>query len=189
MSGFAALLVVAWVAYTRRRWSTIGFVWPRSWWRTIWFGLVAGVVLKLLMKSVVMPLLGADPHNAAYQHLVGNPTALPGILFTVVLIAGVGEEIFWRGFLFDRFVAMFGARRAGASAVLLSSILFALAHLADQGRYGAAQAIFTGIVFGTAYRIAGNLWLPIAMHIAFDITAVLIIYVDLEMAIATLVFP
>jgi membrane protease YdiL (CAAX protease family) len=189
MSGFAALLVIAWVAYTRKPWSTIGFVRPRSWARTIALGVLAGIALKFVMKAVVLPLLGADPRNAAYQHLVGNPAALPGILFTVIVIAGFGEEIFWRGFLFDRFAKLFGIKRAGASTIVVTSMLFALAHLADQGGYGATQALFTGLAFGTAYRRAGNLWLPIAMHVAFDITAVLIIYADLEMAVATLLFP
>jgi membrane protease YdiL (CAAX protease family) len=189
MTGLAALLVLAWAKYTNLPWARLGFVRPRSWAQTIIIGVVSGVALKLLMKAVVLPLLGADPRNAAYQHLVDNPAALPGILFTVIVIAGFGEEVFWRGFLFDRFERLLGVKRAGAAAIGVTSALFALAHLADQGRFGAAQALFTGIAFGTAYRRSGNLWLPIAMHVAFDIAAVLIIYLDLEVALATLLFP
>lgn len=188
MTGLAALLVVAWAWYTKLPWARLGFVRPRSWARTLALGVATGVALKLLMKVAVMPLLGADPRNAAYQHLVGNASALPGILFTVIVIAGLGEEVFWRGFLFDR-LRLLGAKRAGASTIAVTSALFALAHLADQGRFGAGQALLTGIAFGTAYRLAGNLWLPIAMHIAFDVTAVAIIYLDLESAAATLLFP
>jgi hypothetical protein len=49
-----------------------------------------------------MPLLGADPVNATYHYLAGNPAALPGMLFSVVIGAGFGEETLFRGYLFER---------------------------------------------------------------------------------------
>ena len=46
----------------------------------------------MLMKAIVMPLLGAPPINAAFHDLVGNRAAIPGFLFTIVAVAGFGEE-------------------------------------------------------------------------------------------------
>jgi len=99
---FGAPLVLLWTWRTRTPWRDLGFQKPRHWILTIAGGIVAGVALKVLMKAVVLPLFGAPPQNAAYQYLNGNTAALPGMLLTVISRAGVGEEIIWRGFLFER---------------------------------------------------------------------------------------
>lgn len=55
----SALLVLAWAPASQTPWSAIGFVRPRSWLRSVAIGLVFGAFLKLVLKAVVMPLLGA----------------------------------------------------------------------------------------------------------------------------------
>ena len=50
------------------------------------------------------------------------------------------------------------------------------------------QAVITGLVFGAIYLATGNLWISIFAHIAFDLTAVAIIYWDVESTVAHLVF-
>ena len=97
-----AILVVIWAAVSRLPWRDLGFVRPKRWIATVALGVVLGACFKLLMKSVVMPLLGADPINQAFHWLAGNTAALPGFLLLVIFTAGVGEEIFFRGYLFDR---------------------------------------------------------------------------------------
>src|SRR4051794_30648248 len=59
----ASPLVILWVALSRTAWRDIGYVWPERKGRVVSIALaaVAGVALKLLMKAVMMPLLGADP--------------------------------------------------------------------------------------------------------------------------------
>ena len=76
-------------------------------------GVLFGVVFKLLMKAVVMPLVGADPVNQAYHFLVGNLPAIPGILYAVIVGAGFGEETLFRGYMFERLGKLFSA---GASS-------------------------------------------------------------------------
>jgi membrane protease YdiL (CAAX protease family) len=71
--------------------------------------------------------------------------------------------------------------------VLVTSALFAFAHLRDQGIPGAQQAAITGLVFGSIYALTGNLWPPIVAHAAFDLAAVAIIYWNLEARLAHLV--
>lgn len=184
-----AMLVLAWVWRSHTPWRDLGFVRPRRWTRTVVAGLLAGVVFKLFMKAVLMPLLGADPNNSAYHDLVRNGAALPGMLFTVVIGGGLGEEIIWRGYLFERLGRLFGPGTGAKLAVLLvSALLFGLAHYPDQGIAGATQAVMTGAVFGGLLMTTGRLWLPIVMHAAFDVTAVLIIYWDLEWRVAHWIF-
>jgi hypothetical protein len=185
-----ALLVLAWARLTHKPWSDLGFVRPRSWPATILGGLALGILLKLGMKAVVMPLLGAPAINPAYHFLAGNAGALPAMILTSIVIAGFGEELVYRGFLFERLGKLLGhGTGARVAAVLFTSALFAAMHLSDQGLAGAEQAVITGFVFGTIFAITGSIWLPMVMHAAFDLTAVAIIYWDLEARMAHLLFP
>src|SRR5262249_52735098 len=68
-NGLGALLVLLWARASRTPWADLGFVRPRSWWRTTLGGIGLGVAFKLVMKSLVMPLFGAPPINQAYHYL------------------------------------------------------------------------------------------------------------------------
>ncbi len=46
----------------------------------------------------------------------------------------------------------------------------------------------TGLTFGAIFAITGQIWVPMIAHHAFDVTAVAIIYWDVESAVAHLVF-
>jgi membrane protease YdiL (CAAX protease family) len=183
------LLVLAWAYRSRTPWSALGFVRPASWARTIATGLVFGAALKLLMKAFVMPLLGAPPINAAYHDLAGNEVAALGMLFSVIFGAGFGEETLWRGFLFERLGRLLGTRPwARVTIVLLTSALFGLAHYPVQGIPGVQQATIVGLTFGTIYTITRRLPMLMIAHAAFDVTALAIIYWDLETAVAHWIF-
>jgi uncharacterized protein len=97
--------------------------------------------------------------------------------------------VIWRGFLFDRLRALRGPRSGARLGVLAAAAaLFGLAHYPDQGVAGAEQAVMTGLVFGAVYQATGGLWLPMVLHAAFDITAVLLIYWNLEATVAHWIF-
>lgn len=184
-----AILVLLWARATRTPWRDLGFVRPASWAQTILAGIIFGVALKIVMKAIVMPLFGAEPANPAFQYLIGNTAALPGILWTVIVSAGFGEEVVFRGFLFERLGKLIGTSVAArAVTVLVTSTLFAAVHYSLQGWPGVQQAAVVGLVFGTIYAITGRLWLLIIAHAAFDVAAVAIIYFNLESRVAHLVF-
>jgi uncharacterized protein len=188
-SAAAAVLVLVWARWSRTPWSAIGYVRPRSWVRTLGLGLAFGIAFKLLMKTIVLPLLGADPINHAYHFLVGNRTALSGMLLAVIVGGGFAEETFYRGYLFERLGKLLGTGTgAKAAIVVLTSSVFALAHYPDQGIAGAEQATFTGLAFGAIFAVTGRIWMPMFAHAAFDLTALAIIYWDLELEVAHLIF-
>ena len=183
--GGSALLVLLWRGLSRTPWRELGFVRPRSWARTIVLGLAVGAGFKLVMKSVVMPLLGADPVNHAYHYLAGNRAAVPGFIFALVFGAGFGEETVFRGYLFERLGRLLGKTRAARVAtVLIGAALFGAAHYANQGVAGAEQATITGLAFGAVYAATGSLAGIMIAHVAFDLTAYAIIYRDLETTVA-----
>lgn len=86
---------------------------------------------------------------------------------TLALTAGICEEFLYRGFAM---AALFRAGLAAWAVVLLSSLLFGIAHL-YQGRSGLAGTFLLGIVFAVA-RIAYDSTIPVmAWHAAVDIVA------------------
>ena len=185
----SAVLVLVWAWRSHTPWREIGYARPDSWTRSLAFGIAFGIAFKFLMKAIVMPLLGADPVNQAYHYLAGNTAALPGILYAVIVGAGFGEETVFRGFLFERFGKLFGSGvGAKISIVLLTSLWFGLLHYPVQGLAGTEQATILGLVFGTIFAVTGRIWMLMFAHAAFDVTAVLMIYWNLESSVAHLVF-
>src|SRR6185312_10201330 len=92
-------------------------------------GIVFGCALKLLMKTVVMPLLGAPPINAAYHYLAGNTAALPGMILVIFIVAGFGEETVFRGYAFERLGKLFESTEwAKTLIILITSVWFGAVH-------------------------------------------------------------
>ena len=187
---FGAFLVLLWAALSGTPWSDLGFIRPRRGTIDFVIAFVAGVLFKLLMKAVVMPVLGFGPVNEAYHYLVGNTAALPGMFFAVIVGAGFGEETIWRSFLFERLRALLDTRPYSTFViVVVTSIPFGLVHYSDQGIPGVVQATITGLVFGSTYARIKTIWPVMVAHAAFDIAAVLIIYWNLEVPIGRLLVP
>lgn len=183
-----ATLVLLWAWRSRTPWQEIGYVQPRSWLATVLIGLSFGIALKFMMKAIVMPLLGAEPVNQAFRFLTGNTAMLPAAIWTM-FVAGFGEETVFRGFMFERLGKLLG-RGAGAktAAVLITSTWFGLAHWGFQGRPGVEQATIVGLIFGGIFAATGRIWMVMIAHTAFDLTALAMIYWNLETAVAKLVF-
>jgi CAAX prenyl protease-like protein len=64
---------------------------------------------------------------------------------------------------------------------------FDLSHHSVQGLAGSEQATITGLVFGTIFANTGRIWMLMVLHAAFDLTALAIIYWNLETKVAHLV--
>ena len=188
MVPIGALLVLVWVRLSRTPWREIGYVRPKSWTGTVPAGLAFGIAFKFLMKAIVMPLLGADPINQAYHYLAGNRALLPTAVWAM-LVAGFAEETVYRGYLFERLGKLFGPSVvAKTSTVLLTSAWFGLGHYIVQGLAGTEQATIVGLVFGTIFAVTGRIWMLMLAHASFDLTALAMIYCNLETKVAHLVF-
>ena len=189
LAPLSAVLVLIWVRLSRTPWREIGYVRPRSWLGGLLVGVSVGIAFKFLMKTIVMPLLGAESVNQTYHYLVGNGAAALAAIPLMVFTGGFGEETFFRGYLFERFGKLIGySPGAKALTVIITSVGFASLHYFDQGLAGAQQATITGLVFGTTFALTGRLWALMCAHAAFDLTAVAIIYGGLESSVAHLVF-
>ena len=183
-----AILALIWAKRSHTPWHAIGYVWPRHWVVSLGFGVAFGIAFKFAMKAMVMPLFGADPVNQTYHFLAGNRTALSAAVWTM-LMAGFAEETVFRGYLFERLGKLFGSGTvARVAIVLITSVVFALGHYADQGLTGVEQAIITGLVFGTIFAFSGRLFMVMCAHAAYDLAAVAMIYWNFETRVAHLIF-
>ncbi|GIG26215.1 CPBP family intramembrane glutamic endopeptidase [Cellulomonas denverensis] len=99
----------------------------------------------------------------------GEPvSAVLGMLGAWVLV-GVGEELLFRGGLFR----LVEERRGSGVALAVSAVVFGGAHLTNQDAtvWGAvAIALEAGGLLGAAYVLSRSLWLPIGIHIAWNLT-------------------
>jgi membrane protease YdiL (CAAX protease family) len=183
-----AVLVLGWVRLSRTPLHEIGYVRPRNWIATVAIGLAFGIALKFLMKALVMPLLGADPINWAYHSWAGNRALLP-VGIWACLAAGWGEETLFRGYMFERLGKLFppgiGAKIA---IVLITSVWFGMGHYFNQGLAGAEQATITGLVFSAIFASTGRIFMPMVAHAAYDLTALAMIYWNLETSVAHIIF-
>jgi len=185
----SAVLVLVWTWLSRTPWREIGYVRPKSWTGSLIVGVAFGILFKFLMKAIVMPLFGANPINQAYHYLAGNRAALAAAVLTMIVVAGFGEETVFRGYLFERLGKLFGRGLAARIVtVLVTAAVFASLHYFGQGLAGAQQAAITGLVFGTVFAVTGRIWMLMCAHAAFDLTAVAIIYWNVESKVAHLIF-
>jgi uncharacterized protein len=183
-----AVLILIWVRLSNTPWKEIGYMRPKSWIITVVAGIVFGAMFKLVMKSAVMPLFHADPVNRSYHYLAGNTSLLPYAVWAM-LVAGFAEETVFRGYLFERLQKLLKIKKGKTFLiVLLTSVLFGLAHYTSQGMTGVEQATVTGLVFGAMYSYTKEIWTVMIIHAAFDLTALAIIYWDVEENVAHWVF-
>jgi len=187
MLPIGAILVLIWIEITKTPWREIGYVKPKSWIAVVVIGVISGITFKFLMKAIVMPFFGANPINQSYHFLAGNKALLPAAIWTMIA-AGFGEETVFRGFLFARLETLLGwSSNAKIIIVTITSALFALAHH-SQGIAGVEQATITGLVFGSIYAINRSIWIIMIAHATFDLTALAMIYWNLENSVAHIIF-
>ncbi|WP_408010586.1 CPBP family intramembrane glutamic endopeptidase [Pseudalkalibacillus sp. A8] len=82
------------------------------------------------------------------------------IVFTIIIPA---EEFFWRGYVQSRLSGSVRFR------LVLSVLLYALAHLASGSILLVLAALFAGIVWAILYEKTKNILVPLLSHLVFDI--------------------
>ena len=160
-------------------WAGLGFVPPSI--KVEW------ILVAILVSLVLIPLravLGA----AAEWMVSGNLDSLqvrgdvlfagaePSLgnflvsLFIIAILVPVSEELYFRGLLYRWFQLRFRLW----PAVLLSSLLFGLAH------YDSLAVVISSFVLGVVNALAmqrtKSIWVPIVMHAVTNGTAVVIMY-------------
>lgn len=85
---------------------------------------------------------------------------------TISLVAGVTEELMFRGILLHAMEKVLGTWWA----CLLQAVIFGLLHYArpDVQMMDVAELTTAGMLFGAAYVLTRNLWFTISLHMVYD---------------------
>jgi membrane protease YdiL (CAAX protease family) len=139
--------------------------------REIGIGVVAGiagwlgVIASLLAAATVLFWIGGeDAVPSQPPEVIGWVVALPvAIRVALSLSAGLVEETFFRGFLQPRV------------GVLLSSLLFVLAHLSYEQPFLLLGVGLLSLLFAYLVRWRQSIWAAITAHAVFDAVQLLIV--------------
>jgi len=172
--------VIGWISLRLRglRWRDIGLRTPASWPKTILIALAVAVGLQLVSTYVTEPVMLHVFHQHEnldeFKPLIGNvKLALLGFV-VIWTLAAFGEEMVFRGYIFNRIFDLTGATTA---AVILTTILFAFGHY-YQGMAGVVDSSITGLTLAICYARTRNLWLPILAHGFTDTIALLLVFTN-----------
>ncbi len=177
------LLSLGWLSMRLRgqRWRDIGLSFPANWRRLLLIGIAAGIAMELLELFATQPLLvaltGKYPDLSDFHDLIGNVWLLLLLVAGSWIIAGVGEELVWRGYILNRVADLLGRRRLGWTlSIGIVSIAFGLAH-SYQDWTGIIENSIDGALLALLYIACGrNLIAPIVAHGVTDSLDSLIIF-------------
>jgi hypothetical protein len=90
-----------------------------------------------------------------------------GQLAVISILAGLGEELFFRGFI----QGGLGRHLGDGAALIIASLLFGLVHWIN--RIYLIAATFMGLYLGLLWLWSGNLLAPVVAHAAYDFIALM----------------
>lgn len=122
--------------------------------------------LAFVLQSAWPPVVRL--REATYRvvdHLFANARLIDFIV--VAALAGVGEEVFFRGFLQTGLAGWLGL----VPAIWITGVLFGLAHAVTPAYV--VYATIVGVYLGMLLPLTGSLWAPVVAHAAYDLVALL----------------
>jgi membrane protease YdiL (CAAX protease family) len=144
-------------------------VWRRVSWRQIGFGgfdavtmgmgcslLIAAYIL-IILHNLLLVALGVDTQGEEILRLFSELKSPVWFFLVGMVIAPIVEEIFFRGFLFQGFRHRYG----WVAAILISSLLFAAAHLDP---VALIPTFILGAVLAYVYHRSNSVWPGIILH-------------------------
>jgi membrane protease YdiL (CAAX protease family) len=123
-------------------------------------GILIGVTIQCL--TIFVPYL-----NHGFQIVSVNPVSIIIIPLTVAFTVAIFEEILIRGIVFRIMEEKLGSY----IALVISALIFGALHLFNPAATlvsAAYIAMEAGLLLGAAYIYSRSLWLPIAIHFAWN---------------------
>ncbi len=152
-------------------------------WAPRFFGYQIGTMAKhwKLLLGLTIFFLGAP---LIYRLLVGSTPFGANTWFFEGVVVPLGEESLFRGILVSMMLFGFGKlypeRTAGILTVLLSTVVFASAHLNNLGHYPTGFILFqvgfstlVGLAFGYSRVKTGSIYPAIILHALFNLAGTL----------------
>ena len=133
---------------------------------------VIAALAWLVLLLAALHLLGgrwqatARRYYRGYGHLMPSSRRELAPAYAAGILAGIGEELAYRGF----FLWYLAAFVSLPSAVLSSAVIFGVAH-AYQGKVGIVFATLAGLILAGAYLATGSMLLLLWMHAAYNVAS------------------
>ena len=163
------LPVIMILAWKRVSWKHIGF--GKFDWSTmgIGCGMLLGGYGVILVHNLIITALGVDTQGQAIFDIFSSLDSPVWLILAAVIVAPLVEEIFFRGFLFQGFRKKYG----WVSAMLLSSAIFAAAHL---DLASLIPTFVLGIVLTYVYHRSNSVWPGVILHFLINATSTCSVY-------------
>ncbi len=127
--------------------------------------------LPLLVMFVVMNRMKSLPFlriqqlvRIFIQSFFGRCSTIQ--IFLICVLAGIGEELFFRGLMQDGISQGIGGTAGLICGILVSSVFFGFAHLITL-TYGLI-AFLISLYFAAVFLLSGNILVPILVHALYD---------------------
>jgi len=152
------LFPIALVLLKRCSWGSIGFKKPEK------------PINWVIPFIIGVPLIAILSRIYIYNQSI-NAIELTYPFFLAVLIAPITEEIFFRGFLLERF----SKKLSEEIAIVIVALLFMIVHIPKLaiGVYDPVNMIFVfvlGYLYGVSYLFGGSLIYPIVFHALWNLS-------------------
>lgn len=124
--------------------------------------------LEELMKSM---------QNAASEatEKMLNVNSISGLIINIIMIAGLAalsEELLFRSLLQTSLIKICKNAHVG---IIIASAIFSFIHFEF---YGFLPRFVLGLLLGYMFYFSGSIWVPMLMHFANNVTAVIIYYLN-----------
>jgi len=164
VAGAIAAVFATWVMtrfVDKRAFQTIGFA-AKDVVRDLTTGLALGTAWLGISVAVMM--------TAGWASFL-SPSGLSGTLVAIAAVSVLFNVVTQQLLICGYFLQTIRAKAGTPIAIVLSAMLFSALHAAAfQGAWLPAINVFgAGLVFCVAYTVTGNLWLPIAIHFAWNL--------------------
>jgi uncharacterized protein len=132
---------------------------------------IAGLALTIIAVDVLTLALGRDlvPAFELQIHRTAQAEgALISLWLALIVVAPVGEELLFRGFLFRGFVR---EQRDALPGILAISLIWSLLHV-QYDWFGASQVFAIGMLLGYVRLYSGSTTLVIVLHMLLNFESV-----------------
>jgi len=162
-SALISVIVATWVTvlvYERGRWRLGVFVQPRIALRDFALGAAFATVLVVVADALIVATTGM-------RHARGS--GMPWLEIAAVFVpAAIHEELLFRGYAYQKLRTW--SRNA---AIAISASVFALLHGGNSGvtPLAIANILLAGVLLALAYEWGERLWMPIGLHLAWNVVS------------------
>lgn len=135
------------------------------------WGIVSVIVMfsVVFILGIILTFSGFNLEESSNITDLEQLFSLPSIFF-IVIFQPIGEEIFFRGFLLDKINAFAGKE----TAIIITSILFGIAHLSYGNIYPALMTGVLGLILAYMVVKTKSLITSIVAHVFFNVFSVIL---------------